>query len=312
MRLVCVMALFVHAGAYAERWTREEFLAFRQMIEVTPVRTAELSRTAVTQKILPVSPGYDQGGSGLCWAFATLNAVETDYLVGNLGTSIALSRAAMQTLNMEDRYLRKIMGIENNVWEGGTPVNAIDIVRRSGLFAFADYHPAPVNEPWRDPFALLTLGMRPQISEMYRDLDQVYGALPAQTHGVDGAVAAPTEVAKKVLADSVWTAYGAPWSGTAPGWSTHYDPDARSGTLAKFVTESQFGALVYLSLQAGHALTIDWGGHEEELYGAAFDATDTPTLFYIKGSYGPNYTYQADATALKRMVGLTTLTIDLP
>jgi hypothetical protein len=303
-----LLALFLGATADAQRWTREQFLEFRDTIAVSPKHAERLLAQATTQTVLPVSTGYDQGGSGLCWCYATLNAIETNALVADPSSPIALSRAAMQTLNMEDRYLRRILGVEDNVWEGGTPVNAIDIMRRSGLFALADYHAAPAVANLKDPIPLTAVGVRALIAELYPSLDQVYGALPAQTHPVGGTgTIAPTELAKAVLGNAVWTAYGAPWSGTAPGWHTHYDPDARSGTLAYFLTEDQFSALIRTTLAGGHALTIDWGGHEEELYGAAFDEKGAPTLFFIKGSYGPSYTYQADVTALKRMVGLTTV-----
>ena len=318
--LVWLIALgFVSKPSFASgQWPREQVGAFHLRKALSPAKARTLADQAASTIKLPVSPGYDQGGSSLCWVYATMNVLESNYLAANPETAIALSRSAMQLLNMEDRYQREIRGIENNVYEGGTPVNAIGIMRNEegwlrnpGLFAFADYHPDPTGASATDPLSFTPTGNQEQdIATVDQGLDSLYGALPATTHDLSGSALSPEAFAGEVIGTVTWDAY-APASANQPaGVGPHFDPDARKGTTATYLSVDQFHALFLKEFQSGHATTVDWGGHEEELYGADFDASGEPTQFYIKGSYGPDYEYTMDATdAFNTMVGISTTTL---
>src|SRR5262245_17061121 len=56
---------------------------------------------------LPVSRGFAQLGTQLCWVYSTLNALESRYLYLHGGGNLELSRGAMQYLTMRDRIMRK-------------------------------------------------------------------------------------------------------------------------------------------------------------------------------------------------------------
>ena len=51
---------------------------------------------AAERYALPITPPLDQGDSDLCWVFAALSMLETNYMVRHPGSKIALSRGALQ------------------------------------------------------------------------------------------------------------------------------------------------------------------------------------------------------------------------
>ena len=59
---------------------------------------------------LPITPPLHQGDTGLCWMYATLSMLETNYLARHPGSQISLSRGAMQVEAVEDRLERLVRG----------------------------------------------------------------------------------------------------------------------------------------------------------------------------------------------------------
>ena len=59
---------------------------------------------AAERYALPITPPIDQGNSDLCWVFATLSMLETNYMVRHPGSKIALSRAALQVDSISDPF----------------------------------------------------------------------------------------------------------------------------------------------------------------------------------------------------------------
>ena len=59
---------------------------------------------------LPITPPLHQGDTGLCWMYATLSMLETNYLSRHPGSKISLSRGAMQVEAVEDRLERLVRG----------------------------------------------------------------------------------------------------------------------------------------------------------------------------------------------------------
>lgn len=317
MKLFGLLLIAFCSVGNAKQWSRDEYFSFRKAIEIND---SELARAQVASKekyVLPVSPGYDQGGSGICWVYATLNAVESNYLVRNPQRAPALSRAVMQYFNMEDRFLRQILLGEYYVDnEGGTPVNAISIMRNSGVYWLTDYRDYPLTTNWTNPFPLSHDGsISARIQQMYKGLASVYGVPPTNTHTLDGNYEIPPRrLADEFLGDETWRAYAPPWdelvTETPTGWGVHPDPDARKGTLAYYLsTEAEFISIIHSALKSGHALTVAWQGHEEEIYGAEFDGAGKVTVLYFKGSYGPDFTYNTTADVLHRMVAVSTVSV---
>ena len=55
-------------------------------------------------------PPLDQGDTGLCWVFAPLSMLETNYMTRHPGAHVAFSRAALQRNLIDDRFDRLIRG----------------------------------------------------------------------------------------------------------------------------------------------------------------------------------------------------------
>ena len=96
---------------------------------------------------LPITPPLDQGDSDLCWVYATLSMLETNYLAGHPGSHIDLSRAALQLDSIADRFTRRIRGEPGKLEDGGLAVEALDLIRQYGLVARDDFHDIVDSEP---------------------------------------------------------------------------------------------------------------------------------------------------------------------
>ena len=88
---------------------------------------------------LPITPPLHQGDTGLCWMFATLSMLETNYRARHPGSQISLSRGAMQVEALEDRLERLVRGELNRLPEGGLAVEAIALIRKDGMVAQSDF-----------------------------------------------------------------------------------------------------------------------------------------------------------------------------
>src|SRR5271157_2583603 len=78
---------------------------------------------------LPISPPLDQGDSDLCWVYAALSMLETNYMVRHPGSRIELSRGALQFDSVADRFRRVIRGEAGRPEDGGLAVEAIALIR---------------------------------------------------------------------------------------------------------------------------------------------------------------------------------------
>src|SRR5271166_4042403 len=90
--------------------------------------------------LLPITPPLDQGDSDLCWVYATLSMLETNYMVRHPGSQIALSRGALERDAIADRLLRLIRGEPRNLDNGGLAVEALALIRQNGLLAEDDFY----------------------------------------------------------------------------------------------------------------------------------------------------------------------------
>jgi hypothetical protein len=315
-RLILFVCLTLGYGnVFAENWTREQAAAFHKKVSVTSSEQLLLKPFVNSNITLPVSPGYDQGSSSLCWVYAALNALESNYLYAHAGSTVAISRAAMQYVTMADRYIRKIQGTQDYIVERGTVVDAVDLLRKAGTYGLVDYH----QDLTPGLPGVMYPGTSPEqmIKNLYESLNQVYGALPEKVHAIDSTLGmvTPQSLGQEFTGLNQWIAYGSTEKNgmSSEGWGPHWDSDARPGTKAYFVNSVKMNGIIKAALSAGHAVAVSWCGHSEEIYGADFDPQGEAIDYKVKGSYGSpsnasSFLYSVRALELvNRACGLHTI-----
>jgi hypothetical protein len=288
-------------GDYAEA------MRVRALIErAEPVATPMAAETVR----LPVSRGFHQLDTQLCWSYATLNALETNWRVKHPDATLELSRRAMQYLTMQDRYVRQITDVEDYISERGVAVDALRLLTDSGLVAFDDYPDIADAYGSYDIAAAVAAarGEAAKVAALNAGMDRVYGALPEATH-IEERPATRAELAATVLDGEAWESYAIARSGDE-GYRTHPDPDARSGARSWFMPVERFAPRIRAALESGHAVEITIGGHCVVIYGATYDAAGQPQTYFVKDSY-PDYFYEASPRELMRnLVEMTTVRLD--
>ena len=203
------------------------------------IAPAALAPARVAQSYkLPITAPLDQGDSDLCWVYATLSMLETDYLAKHPGSRIALSRGALQRVSIMDRFQREITGNSTHLEDGGLAVDALTLIRQNGLVGAQDYHDIVDSDPVFEDLSR-RLARVPSADAKLKALDvalaRQLGPSPAATR-LDGRRLTPAEMAKDVLGDRVWTEYDVIRDGRpAPRVGPSDDPDARPETLVHHV-----------------------------------------------------------------------------
>ncbi len=260
---------------------------------------------------LPISPPRDQGDSDLCWVFATLNMLESNYLQKHPGSHIELSRGAVQRASIADRFARLITNNSAHLEDGGVAVDALALIRANGLFAAQDFHDYVDSDPIFTT-AAARLSRIALASEKAKALDRALaaalGVLPAVTH-LGGKDLTPSELADAVLGDETWTEYDVIGAGVAHVGPSD-DPDARPETRVHYVPLATAIDLIHRSLAGGEAVV--WGSkdnHALEIFGADYDSSGQPLSYWVKDSFAP-YVYRAPAEAIHNV--LTDVTVATP
>lgn len=302
MRIFIAFALlFFSLQSYAVRSTKDEAGRVRQLLEKkTNFNHARVEAEPFRSVILAVSPGITQGSTSLCWAFSTLNLLETKHLIAT--TKLAqFSRSAMQYIRWEDRFTRWILYGVDYLQEGGTAIDALSFIRGKGLFDLADL-PA-ITEGKTIDRSLFNGAAEENLIRMSIELENTYAKPPAKTHYQTNEIA-PEELSKTVLETTEWQSYGI--SDKLTGWDKHPDSDANPETKSFFIARSEMPDLIKKALEAGNGVEISVEYHSILIYGADFDESGAATAYYIKDSY-PDYFYKADAeSAHRRIWELTT------
>ncbi len=283
---------------YAEAMRVRALLTLPTPAVVRSPDTAELR--------LPVSRGFDQGGTELCWAYAMLNGLETTYRVRHEDADLELSRRAMQYFTMENRHLLRIRGEASYLGERGVAVDAMSMLGNQGLVAFADF--ADVGDAYGNfdiRRAVDRAGSEAEkIAALHEGLAVVYGVPPAVTH-LDDAELSPLELTAAVVEGQVWESYAISRD-AAEGYRQHPDPDARPGVVSWYMPQARFEARIKAALAAGFPVEITVGGHCLLIYGARYDAAGRAQSYFIKDSY-PGYFYEADPReTMANLVEMTT------
>ena len=159
--------------------------------------------------VLSITPPVDQADTGLCWVFATLSMLETNYMQTHPGQTIALSRAALQRDAITDRFHRLIRGESANLGDGGLAVEALQMIRKDGLFEQKDLQGIVESDQLVSSLAQRIADM-PEIDEKQKalsaELEQTFGREPDATHLGD-AVVTPAELATAMLGGKTWTEF---------------------------------------------------------------------------------------------------------
>ena len=297
---VCVAAAVAAAG-----------MACRSSPAPVPmIETAGESPDAVERYVLPVTAPQDQGETGLCWVFAALSMLETDYMSRHPGAEVEFSRAALQRDSIADRFRRLFRGEPGAPSDGGLPVEALALARENGLVERHDFHDVKDVAPL---FATLrqALAEPAEPDEKERDLDDelavTLGTKPPVTH-LAGQAVTPDALAREALADKAWTEFDLARDG-ATGWGPSRDPDARAGSLVRYVALDTLVAIIHASLARGEAVVVGTDDHCVEVYGAEYGRDGNPLSYLVKDSLAP-FLYRADAGALHRRLNDVTVALD--
>jgi hypothetical protein len=278
--------------------------AAREMREATEYdrRKELLLREPVTKYVLPTTKGFPQGGSQLCWAYATINALETLYLARHPGVTLELSRGFVQHSTWNDRLERRLTDSGAELSDRGTGMNAIRLIEERGIVQFDDYR--DVAPPYVPDIAKILDDVESlpsptaKIRQIGVDLDGVYGPQPKSTQFA-GANLSVIEFGRSLVGATSWTSYALSAQGQPEGWGLDPDPDARGDYQVFFASLGTLQRLIRKALQAGAPVVFSNINHLTMIYGAEYDSTGEPTLYYIKDSYAsPDYFYQASAAAL--------------
>lgn len=299
---ILMLFLVLATAAHAAGSNHAEAMRVRRLIRI---ERRALPPGAETIS-LPVSRGFHQRGTSLCWAYATLSALETRLRVAAPPCTVELSRRAMQSLTIRDRWRLKIQGLASYVGERGVAVDAMRLIEESGLVAFADH--TDVADGYGTFDFASAIGAAPDLDAKYRALEgglaRVYGTLPGTTH-FESTELSRAALAARVVGDLRWQSYAVAKDGVE-GFGKHPDPDARPGVRAWFEPQAKLVARIRASLKAGEPLELTIGGHCVLIRGAAYDAAGNPLRYDIKDSY-PDFFYEADpARIMRNLVEVTT------
>lgn len=256
---------------------------------VTLIGPPILAQDNVTKIILPISRVKMQGHTALCWVYATLGTIETNYLVRHPGQSIDFSPSALQLQTWTDRYLRRIDGVENRLIESGAAIDAISMIRTHGLYPEASIT-WPAKQWDREPLDPLGYNKNPfNFQSLNALLSQMFGSLP-QLIEWQSFSGSPQDFASLILGESTWKAYGVSRNRKF-GEGAHWDIDARKGALATYLSLNEILKLIRKSLEHGHAMVVSFGspdltegGHSVQVYGAEYDSQGNPLIYHIKDS----------------------------
>jgi hypothetical protein len=260
---------------------------------------------------LPITPPKDQGDSELCWAFATLSMLETNYLSRHPGANVEFSRGALQRASIVDRFERWLRGESRHLEDGGLAVDALDLIRAQGLVAAPDFHDIVESDPIFDSVAQRLDALPDATARRRVAEDAIKRGLgdPAPVTKVGGVAMTPAALAKAALGDETWIEYDLSPDGLERvGPST--DPDARPQTRVHYVALAKMIDLIKSSLRRREAVV--WGStdnHALLIFGADYGMDGRPLAYWVKDTFAP-YVYREAADDLHKE--LTDVTVSRP
>jgi hypothetical protein len=304
------LALTPSTSAFAHTSTKD-FEAARRLKASIEQREPPTQRAA-EKYLLPVTRGFNQRLSQLCWAYSTLNALETLNLVRHPERPLELSRGYLQHTTWQDRLERRLTDPGAQLSDRGTAINAIRLIQEKGIAQFGDYTDTS-SKYSPDTDAILEHvapfpSLQEKLATIASDLAAFYGKLPTSTTiQPQGLRLSTLELGRELTGDQPWISYAVANSTHPVGWGADPDPDARGDYLVKFTPMVEILAKMRESLKHGIPLMYSNLAHLVMIYGAEYDHQGNALTFYIKDSY-PGYFYQATPESLYReMLEVTTI-----
>jgi hypothetical protein len=274
----------------------------RSFADVDLPSSASSTQEVAESYALPITPPLHQGDTGLCWMYATLSMLETNYLVRHPGSKISLSRGAMQVEAVEDRLERLVRGESTKLPEGGLAVEAVALIRKDGMVAQPDFrdivNAIPIAASIEEDLSAV-----PDRAAKEKALDEEVpaklGVVPEVTH-LDGQTVSADQLAHAVTDGYEWTEFDLSPDGSE-SWGPSRDPDARPETRVKYVKLEVLIDLIHRSLARGQA--VAWGSedHAMLIYGADYDKDGKPLSYLIKDSFEP-FTYRENAGEIHKIL----------
>jgi hypothetical protein len=261
--------------------------------------------------VLPITPPVDQGDSGLCWVYAALSMLESNYLYRHPGSHLALSRGDLQLDAIADRFQRRLRGDPaGRLDDGGLAVEALALIRQNGLLAESDFHDIV------DSDAIFSsieekIARSADVTDARRTVDEELkaslGEKPTTTH-LDDKPVTPHGLAEAVLGGHEFVEFDLARDGVER-WAPSEDPDARPETRVRYVALDVMVDLIHQSLAGGRAVV--WGSTDHALliYGGDYDKAGQPLSYLIKDSFAP-YTYRRSADDVHRILNDVTVALD--
>lgn len=281
MRFWCFILWALPVASWA---SFESAVELRQRLELRSTPKARLSERIR----LPVSRGFDQRDSQLCWVHSFLNAQETMYLIRHPGAGIELSRSYFQHRNLADRMSRLIHQAEEFFSERGTPLDALALAREHGVVLFSDYTELVPGVDGRYATVASAIRRARSVTEKEEVLSEKLAEIFEPLPQVDRRA-----LTDEVLGSQEWTAFA---PGAKEGWGLHPDSDARPGQRAYYLPLAKLVNRLREALRRGIPVTYGGNGHSILIYGADYDDSGRAQKYYIKDSYPPFF-YTADPRA---------------
>lgn len=293
-------------SSFAAGSTIQDAEQLRNKIIYQETQQQGLQNTAYKSIILPVSRGFDQQETCLCWSYAFFNALETLYLVQHPSTTLEFSRGAMQYFNLQDRIDLKIAGEEDHLdpkkykkcWaEGGTPLSANYILKDQGALPFKEYHEVISPPKYTDMYySIFAEGTTPEQQKASADslLPVYFGYTPATTTYFNGYEMSRVHFAQEVMPKGTWVNYAISKDGSEYIGNS-LDPDARRGEQTHFIPRAAFIKKINQSLEKSRPILYSNDHHVILIYGADYNKNNKIISFYIKDSYERlGYYYKAE------------------
>ena len=266
---------------------------------------------AAERYVLPITPPLDQGDSGLCWVYAALSMLESNYLYRHPGSHLALSRGDLQLDAIADRFQRRLRGDPGGrLDDGGLAVEALALIRQNGLLAESDFHDIvnsdAVFSSVDDKLARVA-DPADKRNTLDEELKASLGVKPPTTH-LDDKPVSPRQLAEAVLDGHEFVEFDLARDGVER-WGPSQDPDARPETRVRYVPLDVMIDLIHQSLADGRAIV--WGSTDHALliYGGDYDKEGKPLSYLIKDSFAP-YTYRRSADDVHRGLNDVTVALD--
>ncbi len=194
LSLLCLAALVTGVAALAVRKSED--------VPLLEVSNGGVPDEAVERSALPITAPLDQGDTGLCWVYATLSMLETNYMARHPGAHVEFSRAALERDALADRFHRLIHGESGDAGDGGLAVEALALIRQNGLVERDDFHDVVDDGPVLASLKETVAGPgEPEVKDRALDdaLTATLGVTPTTTH-LEGRLVSPTAIADAALA----------------------------------------------------------------------------------------------------------------